>query len=269
MGRNSILIAEGDEDLGLLIQHALKSAGHEAVLATEGAQAVALCETLSPGMIIADFLFAVEGGASFVEQVRASQKTKALPILILTSVPKDIVSRNVALDDGTRYLAKPYRKDVLLETVASILAGPSARPTKAAGATPAGQSTILVVEDDRDIVAYIKHSLETDGHTVVEAFDGLQAQRLLGLAAPPPDGGAVKPDLIILDIILPIVDGYTLGTQLRENPATAGIPVLVLTARRGIKELFQGSSNIAAVLDKPLDAPSLKRHVAQVLAQRR
>ncbi len=82
--------------------------------------------------------------------------------------------------------------------------------------------TIIVVEDDRDLCTLLEYNLSKNGYRVI-AFHRLQGV-----------GGAIRverPDLILLDVMLPDGDGFDFCRQLRENPQTAGIPVLFLTAR--------------------------------------
>ena len=81
---------------------------------------------------------------------------------------------------------------------------------------------ILVVEDNRSLVRVYKHVLQKAGYEVLTAFDGLE-----GLWKALKE----KPDLIILDIIMPKMDGYEVCRRLKGNPATVDIPVLILTRK--------------------------------------
>ena len=83
-------------------------------------------------------------------------------------------------------------------------------------------SVILVVEDDADIAALIAHYLEKAGHTV---------ERLTSGSAVMPKLRAQPADLVILDIMLPGMDGMVVCQTLRRDPATAAIPIIMLTAR--------------------------------------
>lgn len=274
MTAKTILIVEEDEDLGMLLQHALKSAGYSPVLAADSAQAISLAEQARPDLIITDYKFPPPGAVSLHQRLRTHPAAGATPILVLSSISRAMLPQTVVQDAGTHYLSKPYKKDQLLNLLEDILLG----KTAAAGAAEsenrpatdiaAPKATILIVEDDRDISAFLKHSLEIDGHTVIQSYDGPDALQKLGLSQPPAEGGPLRPDLIILDIILPVVDGYTIGTQLKDNDQTRGIPILVLTAKRGMKELFRDAANVAVVLDKPLDIRVLKKHIVEVLLRK-
>ena len=76
-----------------------------------------------------------------------------------------------------------------------------------------------------------------------------------------------KPDLIVLDIMLPKLDGHSLNIQLKKNPETANIPVVVMTGRGGLKDLLQlkENVNISAYLEKPFPIRLLKEKIENLL----
>lgn len=83
---------------------------------------------------------------------------------------------------------------------------------------------VLVAEDDRDIADLVRHHLEREGFRCVLATDGVAAVRL---------ARQEQPDLVILDLMLPELDGFEVCRQLRADPLTARVPVVMLTARGG------------------------------------
>jgi CheY-like chemotaxis protein len=125
---------------------------------------------------------------------------------------------------------------------------------------------ILLVDDERDVVTLIKFMLEKDGHTVVEANDGAEALRKLGVE--PRDETTVLPDLAILDVMMPVLDGYAVCTRMHEDPRTRAVPVVVLTAKGATKGVFDAAPNVAAHLEKPFDPKSLRELVAGMTGAR-
>lgn len=83
------------------------------------------------------------------------------------------------------------------------------------------QHKILVVDDEIDIVGWLKHCLTHSGYQVMEAYDGIQALEAVA---------ADKPDLILLDMKMPRMDGRTTIRRLRQQEETRDIPVIVLSA---------------------------------------
>lgn len=125
---------------------------------------------------------------------------------------------------------------------------------------------ILVVDDERDVVLLIKFMLEKDGHIVIPAHDGGEALAKLGLE--PRDDTAVAPDMAILDVMMPVLDGWALCTRMHEDPRTTAVPVVVLTAKGEMKDLFHSTPNVAAHLEKPFDPKALRELVAGMTGSR-
>jgi CheY-like chemotaxis protein len=96
---------------------------------------------------------------------------------------------------------------------------------------PASKSTIMVVDDEKDMVNLVKTMLEEKGYGVQSANSGQEVFNLLG---------EQKPDLIILDVFMPQMDGLEVLVRLRENPATASIPVILLTTNQEYKDILEG-----------------------------
>jgi CheY-like chemotaxis protein len=117
---------------------------------------------------------------------------------------------------------------------------------------------ILIIDDEADIREVAALSLETlAGWEVMVASSGAQ-----GLAR----AASYQPDAILLDVMMPGMDGPTTFKELRKNPATAHIPVLLLTAKvqASDQHLF-ASLDVAAVLTKPFDPLTLSKQVSGVL----
>jgi len=125
---------------------------------------------------------------------------------------------------------------------------------------------ILLVDDERDVVTLIKFMLEKDGHTVIAAYDGGEALAKAGIE--PRDETAVIPDLVILDVMMPVMDGYSVCARLQEDDRTKAVPVLVLTAKGAVKDHFQPDCRVTEHLEKPFDPKALRELVAGLLEKR-
>ncbi len=115
---------------------------------------------------------------------------------------------------------------------------------------------IMLVDDEPDITTVIKASLEKEGFEVACCGDGRKAWE---------DICAFKPDLIVLDVMLPGVDGWSLQKRLAEEPATQGLPVIVITALEPAKALFSKAPQVAAFLSKPFDPKELLEKIRVAL----
>jgi len=116
---------------------------------------------------------------------------------------------------------------------------------------------ILVVDDEPELLKAIEIILERDGYEVIAANDGLE-----GLARARKE----EPDLIILDITMAQMDGYTMLRELKQKETTKSIPVIVVTAHTGMKELFS-VEGIKDYIVKPYDTMDLTLRVSRALEQ--
>ncbi len=120
------------------------------------------------------------------------------------------------------------------------------------------KQTVLIVDDESDVVTTLAYALETAGYGVRRAFDGLQA--LESIAKSPPDA-------ILLDLMMPNMDGHSVNIRLKSDPSTASIPVIVMTARAQLKELIEVRKDlrVAAYLEKPFRVKDLTAKLSEVL----
>jgi two-component system, OmpR family, alkaline phosphatase synthesis response regulator PhoP len=117
-------------------------------------------------------------------------------------------------------------------------------------------SKILVVDDEKDVVELLKFLLEKDGHTVLTAHNGRDA---LVMAK------QNMPELMLLDVMMPEMDGYTVQTQLLDDTTTKGIPIIILTAKGQLRDVFAMSANVRAYIEKPFDPKTLRAKIQESL----
>jgi CheY-like chemotaxis protein len=116
---------------------------------------------------------------------------------------------------------------------------------------------ILVVDDDKSIVMLIEHILTQAGLDVRAAYDGRE-----GLAAAREE----KPDVIILDVMMPEMDGITVSGMLFQDPVMRLIPVLILTAKGSARNMMELVPNVRVYMDKPFDPPELLKNIQRLLS---
>lgn len=118
-------------------------------------------------------------------------------------------------------------------------------------------SKVLVVDDDLSILELVKINLELMGHEVVTSPEGVK-----GFALTKQE----MPDLVILDVMMPEVDGYTVAQRIRQNEDTKDIPILMLTALGMLQDKVQGfNSGVDDYLVKPFELEELKVRVKALL----
>jgi two-component system alkaline phosphatase synthesis response regulator PhoP/two-component system response regulator VicR len=119
---------------------------------------------------------------------------------------------------------------------------------------------IMAVDDERHIVRLIQVNLERSGYQVVTAFDGPDALKKVETD---------RPDLIVLDVMMPKMDGFEVLKRLQANPETREIPVIMLTAKAQDADVFRGwASGVSAYLTKPFNPLELITFVRRILSGR-
>lgn len=116
---------------------------------------------------------------------------------------------------------------------------------------------ILVCDDERSIVRLIQVNLEKHGYEIVTAFDGKDGLEKIQ---------SEKPDLVVLDVMMPYMDGFEVLKNLRRDPATENLPVIMLTAKAQDKDVFEGYSYGADMyLTKPFNPVELVSFVKRIV----
>ncbi len=114
------------------------------------------------------------------------------------------------------------------------------------------------------MVTLIRFVLEKDGHSVVPAPHPGVAFELLGID--PPAEGKALPDLIIMDMLMPVMDGLTAcGKLAASRPEIRGIPVIVLSAKGALRETFEQHPNVKGFVDKPFDPKRLRDTIDSII----
>lgn len=124
-----------------------------------------------------------------------------------------------------------------------------------------GQEKILIAEDEKDIVFIMRAALEEKKYNVIEAFDGQETLEKVSKE---------KPDLILLDIMMPKMDGITVNRQLKVNSQTRDIPIIVITGRGETRKVFRKKSEakIDVYLEKPFTLELLFQKIKEVLGEK-
>ncbi len=120
------------------------------------------------------------------------------------------------------------------------------------------QRKILVVDDEQQLAMAVKIRLQSRGYQVSTANDGQQA-----LAAIEAD----RPDLVILDVLMPVMDGYSCMREINSRFGRGQIPIIILTARDRMKDLFD-LEGIADYVVKPFDHEDLLTRIERALKSR-
>ncbi len=240
-----ILVIDDDPTVADLMRRILPSSEMHVVAAETGAEGVRIATDLLPDLIVLDLKLPDRHGLEVLADLRATPELAATPIIVLTI--DEQAQRAVTLDVA-EYLVKPIEPQQLLTVVQ--------RYCRAAGA--GALPLILIVEDDLDLADLVMRTVRAVGWQAEAAFDG---ETGLNLAL------RRQPDLILLDYMLPKLDGLQLLEQLRAASAGKDIPVILMTARDlTAEERSRLHSSVNAIQQKAdLDLERLVVYIRQTI----
>jgi len=238
----SVLVIDDDPAVRQLLERSLHKNGFGVVTAASGEEGLALAREIKPGAIVLDVLMPSMDGWAVLSELKADPALADVPVIMLSMVE----DRNMGFALGaTDYLSKPVDQGRL----AAILRQHVGQP---------GQ-TVLIVEDDPGTRDILRRMLEREGCHVMEAENGRA-----GLAAV----SEQAPALILLDLMMPDVDGFEFVTELRKRDEWRSIPVVVITAKdltQSDRSRLQG--NVERIITKgSYSRDELLEHVHQFLA---
>jgi CheY-like chemotaxis protein len=203
-----VLVVEDDPDIAAVLRTYLEADGYTVELALDGQQAIQAAREARPFAVTLDISLPKLDGWSVLNALKREPATADIPVVVVSIV--DNKDFGIVLG-ATEYLVKPIDHERLRAILRQL--GPASGP---------GEPTILVVDDDPAICEVLGSSLSSDGWRVLTAGDGEAA-----LAAV----AAERPRAMVLDLMLPGVDGFDVLRSLRADPRTRDLPVIVVTAR--------------------------------------
>jgi CheY-like chemotaxis protein len=258
----SILLVEDNEAAVIQMTDILSDQGYDLRVARNGKEALEQIETALPSAMILDLMMPEVDGFQVLAAIRKKEKTAHIPVLILTA--KHITPEELTFLKGNHIYQLIQKGDInraeLLKAVAEMIT-PSPKeskedPRELKQVLRSGKPVILVVEDNADNMKTVLALLGDKG-IILEAYDGPEA---LDLAQ------KHRPDLILLDIALPRMDGFTVLERIREDETLKHIPVIALTASamKGDREEIL-ARGFDGYLSKPLDLEYFEEMLQEVI----
>ena len=239
-----VLVVDDDDDFREMMRQHLKHSGYVVFDARDAASALQIARTARPDVITVDLLMPGIDGWNFIEKLREEESLATIPIVVVSGAAAAKTSGQRPLDVSV--VGKGEGIERLMREISLALAGRRG-------------ATILVAEDDADLRAVLTTSLMRNGHHVVQARDGAEA-----LAAIERD----HIDVLVLDLVMPNIDGFGVLSRLKELKHGATIPVIVVTGTdRSTTEMEALRLGANVYLSKPVEAAALTEQVTKLLTR--
>jgi signal transduction histidine kinase/DNA-binding response OmpR family regulator len=215
----TVVVVEDDRRSFDLLRVYLEAAGARVVSARDGEEGLDTVRRLSPAGVILDILLPGIDGWEVLARLKADPRTTAIPVIVVSML--DERGRGFALG-AAEYLVKPVGKDQLLAALYR------------AAAMPERKHTVVAIDDDPLAIELVRASLEPEGWTVLGAATGQEGLALIRER---------QPSAVLLDLLMPGMDGFEVVEALRADPDTKSVPVVILTSKsmtQQDKERLQG-----------------------------
>jgi CheY-like chemotaxis protein len=239
-----VLIVEDDEPIRAMLADLLRDAGYGVAEADSGTQGLRLLGELEPDLIVLDLMMPELSGWEFLNQSREQLDRLNLPVIVVSAIAGKSDYPSTLGVAG--WFTKPLDIPRFLTAVARLMDSESSGGFD--GVPRPKPARVLVIEDDRVIRDLLSDQLEAEGYapevagSIPEARQQIQAQR---------------PDLILLDLMLPVEDGWTFLRARRSEPSLARVPVVVISATDHARLLEAKELGADAFLSKPFDLDAL------------
>ncbi len=240
--KKKILVVDDNPDLIFILQVQLKNKGYDTVQATNGMQAVDIATAQLPDLIVMDIMMPQMNGLQAARLIRQNPKTRSIPILAATA-KITIADKEECFQSGCNdHIDKPFTTKELVSRIEKLM-----------------KKKILIVEDNLDIIYIHRRIVQNLGYDFILAVNGKEAVEM---------AATQRPDLILLDIMLPVMDGLAAARQIRKNPKTHFIPILAVTAKITLEDkencLRNGCDDY---LPKPFTHLQLSSRIEKLLKQ--
>jgi len=225
-----VLVVEDDLPTSELFTVNLIKSGYSVIHAYDGIEAVEKAREYKPFAILLDVMIPKKDGWEVLSDLKSDDITKSIPVVITSMIDnKDL---GYALG-ATDYLVKPIDRETLIKTLSEFTLTTKRKKR---------QVNILLIDDEEITHEMIAKILEPAGFNLLHAYTGDEGLKL---------AIEYKPDLILLDLIMPDVNGFEVAENIKKHPVSSQIPIFIITSKDlTVEERMRLSNNIDRVIGK-------------------
>lgn len=205
-----IIVVEDDPSTAELLMLYLAQGGYRVAHAYDGNKAIEKIKELKPFAVLLDVMLPEKDGWEILQEIKSDPELKEIPVIICSVIDNAELGFALGASD---YLVKPVDKITLLNKLEelSFLTKKRKKPIN-----------VLCIDDNQEVLELLSSILDAEGYNVITANSGKDGvEKTL----------SYRPDLIILDLMMPDIDGFEVTQKIKNNPSTKDIPILILTAK--------------------------------------
>lgn len=227
----TVVIIEDEEALLELLRVKLERRGLRVLAARDGISGLDLIRQEKPALLLLDMLIPRLDGMHVLENMKAEGLLPGIPVLIISNSGQPVeIERAMTLGAADYLIKVNFDPQEVIARAEMLLGGhPTDRAPERSGGR--GQKHILIVEDDELLSGLLNHRFTEAGFAAHTARDADQARRLLA---------ETDMDVILLDLVLPGMDGFTFLAALKQNPRAASIPIIIISNLGQKEEIDKG-----------------------------
>lgn len=238
--RGLVLVVDGEEHIADLTETLLVRRGYTVLKASTGREAIEMIARNRPDAVTLDVMLSDMDGFELLQRIKADPETAGIPVVVLSVVCDEGKSCRLGAAD---YLEKPIDEDRLLSILRRVLVSEL---------TPHA----LVVDDDKAVVDRLSELLRERGFAVIPAYDGHEALAALGRGLP---------DVVLLDLEMPELDGYELMRRIKTDATMRDLPVIVMTGHEFDESQVDLLGTAADQVSKPFEADPIVERIESLL----
>ena len=242
----TVLIVDDEPSIRRFLRHILEAEGFLVIESRSGEDAVAIAFREKPSLVLLDLVLPDIDGFEVLSRLKEKEDTKDIPVIILSIIEDGDRCFRLGASD---YLPKPINRERLVGRVTSLIA--AGKPLGSEG-----PYRVLAVDDDDSVLKALSTILQNHGFEVDIARNGKDGLTL-AIASPP--------DLVILDLMMPIMTGHEVLLALKQNSSTAEIPVMILTAAEPDERIRALQGGAESLMTKPFSEKELAKLVRDSL----
>ncbi|MGB8646166.1 MAG: GAF domain-containing protein [Anaerolineae bacterium] len=201
-----VVVIDDDSGARELLQRLLRTEGFSVLTAAGGEEGLRLIQAVRPDVITLDVMMPGMDGWAVLAQLKSNSVTASIPVIMVTILDDQNLGYALGVAD---YITKPVDRERLIAVLSRFRRDPAA-------------NSVLIVDDDSAVRELFRRILEKEGWALREAGNGRAGLEQVA---------DKTPDLILLDLMMPEMDGFEFVDELRKNPAWRSLPIVIITAK--------------------------------------